>query len=871
MYLIANAKMIYDLQFWNIKLVPSSKKNIDSSPLSPQLGQDTSDQGIEEGQSGNNQSKQMQISNSISSASGSSSATSSSSAGQLLDWTIQEKQETAQSLRDKQKHVEAQVYRIWTVLSTFEESSAACISEMLRHVSNGHYLDGVKMAEKFVLHVETLFAAIDDLNAAFRHLGSKGKFFFHIPTIPPSILEEKLDLTILCLSPSSTEIPHVREARMLCKKVVNFFSLLSHTHESGARKMGITQDLLSLVTGLAHYLKILIRIALTAALKLERDYSSKTALSHFLSRLDRLCRDPEIAKTATSPGAVANGGTGDGNQPPRAIEAGPGATKSRPCGYKSLVRPGGSFINQVEGDAITDLCEACHLTVEEECARFGTNLRWHLQCLSCSICHRHASKEKDTAKLAALTRQQSADSGEERKAPLYLKGFRIELFERRPEEVIAASGRNRESSGRVYCSECPSSSIQDGFEYVTRLEQYAFLLCVALNKLYYLLKRRGVLASSPCECHTIAIWRIGNADFPSTAAVPQAGQDTDERSMHEAYRDSSDIKRMKSVNLDRKISATARVAQRLTVVESPRGRTATAQAGVENNAQTQRYDEAPTSIRHVHPQQQQVSPYLGTTSPVPPSTSPLVPQRELVPNDAQQQLYQRQQQHNHHQQQYQQQHQQHLIPHQQQSQYLGDNDQSLRPGYNRTNTAIRVVEDQPLLENGAFRDMDHLGSERSPVQDEDGITLADLHQVMEAEQAREQHGIIPRHSQMLLSELSALEYFIVKHAAAITLASDLPPYSEFDAAGLDELLDIIDAKKNNFWGKLFKGSSKDKKEVKKKGTFGVPVEVLVEKQGTDSMLGAGPGSVRVPTFIDDIITALKQMGTCKAWATTMHT
>lgn len=295
---------------------------------------------------------------------------------------------------------------------------------------------------------------------------------------------------------------------MLCKKVVNFFSLLSHTHESGARKMGITQDLLSLVTGLAHYLKILIRIALTAALKLERDYGSKTALSHFLSRLDRLCRDPDIAKAASSPitgapgGAVGNGTGASGETgAPKAIEAGTGGTKSRPCGYKSLVRPGGSFINQAEGDAITDLCEACHLTVEEECARFGTNLRWHLQCLSCSMCHRHASKEKDSAKLAALTRQQSADSGEPAQQPIYLKEFRIELFDRRPEEMTSSgSGRNRESAGRIFCSECPSGSIQDGFEYVTRLEQYAFLLCVALNKLYYLLKRRGVLASSPCEC-----------------------------------------------------------------------------------------------------------------------------------------------------------------------------------------------------------------------------------------------------------------------------------------------------------------------------------------------------------------------------------
>jgi hypothetical protein len=128
---------------------------------------------------------------------------------------------------------------------------------------------------------------------------------------------------------------------------------------------------------------------------------------------------------------------------------------------------------------------------------------------------------------------------------------------------------------------------------------------------------------------------------------------------------------------------------------------------------------------------------------------------------------------------------------------------------------------------------------------------------MEAEQAREQGGTIARNHQ-LLSELSALEYFIVKHAAAIALASDLTPLG--DVAQLDELLDIIDAKKNNFWGKLFKGANKDKKEVKKKGVFGVPLEILVEKHGTDSMLGAGPGSVRVPTFLDDSITALKQMG-----------
>lgn len=91
-----------------------------------------------------------------------------------LDYRIQEERETSASLKDSQRVMEEKVYRIWTVLSTFEESSAACISEMLRYVSNGQFMEGVRMAEKFVLHVETLFAAIDDLMAHFKAIAVKG-------------------------------------------------------------------------------------------------------------------------------------------------------------------------------------------------------------------------------------------------------------------------------------------------------------------------------------------------------------------------------------------------------------------------------------------------------------------------------------------------------------------------------------------------------------------------------------------------------------------------------------------------------------------------------------------------------------------------
>jgi hypothetical protein len=44
------------------------------------------------------------------------------------------------------------------------------------------------------------------------------------------------------------------------------------------------------------------------------------------------------------------------------------------------------------------------------------------------------------------------------------------------------------------------------------------------------------------------------------------------------------------------------------------------------------------------------------------------------------------------------------------------------------------------------------------------------------------------------------------------------------------------------------------------GVFGVPLDLLVEKEGSDSLLGATRATLRVPSFIDDVISAMRQMG-----------
>lgn len=79
-------------------------------------------------------------------------------------------------VRDAEERMEEKVYRIWSVLSTFEESSAANISDMLLHVSNGAYVEGVFVAEKFIWHVEILFSSADNLDAELTQCSGEGMY-----------------------------------------------------------------------------------------------------------------------------------------------------------------------------------------------------------------------------------------------------------------------------------------------------------------------------------------------------------------------------------------------------------------------------------------------------------------------------------------------------------------------------------------------------------------------------------------------------------------------------------------------------------------------------------------------------------------------
>lgn len=158
-------------------------------------------------------------------------------------------------LKEQQMSLERMLDRIWTDLSAFEESAAACISDMLLNFAAGATVESLRMVSQFVSHVQVLFAALDALDTT------------------------SLDIEIH----NSSSISCASESKSISSYIIQLLQLLAsgaasyNTKEAKQQQQGgnnnnnnviVAQEVLTLVTGMAQSLKALIRIGLVESLQL---------------------------------------------------------------------------------------------------------------------------------------------------------------------------------------------------------------------------------------------------------------------------------------------------------------------------------------------------------------------------------------------------------------------------------------------------------------------------------------------------------------------------------------------------------------------------------------------------------------------------
>jgi hypothetical protein len=128
-----------------------------------------------------------------------------------------------------------------------------------------------------------------------------------------------------------------------------------------------------------------------------------------------------------------------------------------------------------------------------------------------------------------------------------------------------------------------------------------------------------------------------------------------------------------------------------------------------------------------------------------------------------------------------------------------------RPAFPHTNTQVQVVDHAVPQPQPPHSPSYILQPDPNA---EDGITLADIPQFIEATQNR---SLPNTHGRPHIAELPPHELLLVKYAALLVIAKS--PLG--DPALVEEMIEFLEAKKGGFWNKLF--NKGDKKNMKKKG------------------------------------------------------
>lgn len=659
-----------------------------------------------------------------------------------------EKRRTRDEVMAYEKKIDQTVYRIWTGLCGYEEGTASHISDMLQNASNGKYHQAGKATALLVSKIEVLYRAIDDLDALIQPLleakrgsdetdgrrGSEG-----------GTGGENVDDKV-----GSDDFTRLgKEPKTLCKKLVGFMSLISRPRE-GSKRLELSQELLSLVTSLAHYLKILIRHGLSNALRYDRKVQGGRALEVFLKRIET---HQLVGKTLQSRW---------------------------------------DYVTYTTGDA----CMACNLSVEDRSVHYEDRV-WHVKCFHCSNCERFLGDRADSALC-------------------------------HPREV------------RVFCSECAPPAAKPGFFVATRLEQFMFLLKIAILRFQHALNMTQGAAHETSQTSPPAAGDERPPPAITTSAASASPSSEAIASNEKGYMTTlTDIRRLRSAKLDKRVSKTPRKARRSRILDMPDSEAGQVKNDSQSLVDANRKSTSDTTLAvpaNGHHNDN------GTPGVPPYGEKPYSSEGSTV---------------------------------------------SLRTFSTKRKKELRI-EDLNVTEDAGS---DRLDRTTDLLKNEKSLTLDDIPRIVAAEQAREQMPNAFKHQKRLvsganaipvsqnvaakkdeprkyMSELTPAEQFVASNIAVI-LVHRMMPGSQYSR---EELFDLVEQRKApSLWGKFGKafgagsgGSSQsaavDKavKSKKKINVFGTPLEVLVARFGVDSTLGIGPSPLRIPQFVDDCISSMRQ-------------
>lgn len=660
-----------------------------------------------------------------------------------------------------EQETEQKSYHIWSTLCGYEEATAACISDMLQYATSCRYHETLLSTSKFVAKIEVLLSAIDILvvhiDPLLRALAENNE---NTEEVQDAESPEFKNLMSAVKSAGFTQLK--KEPKTLCKKVVSFMSLLSKSRERSIKEPGPTQELLDSVTGMAHYLKLLIRYGLTNALRYDRAFPKANIIDEFLEQVGKHELIPENPLESLGVSGKAN-----------------------------------------------DRCLKCGNSTEDDCATLEDK-RWHLNCLQCVRCQTSLGSDVKSARY--LTKDKT-----------------------------------------IICQSCVKSDdeVQSDFTVVTKLHQFVYLVKIALARLQLVLKTYDSRDNiKPEQQQLLAPQRPSLKTTLSSSSIITSSRrpsENGERSDPGYMTTLKDIRKLRSTKYSQRLSESSKLAHRSHTLDLP-----PSEHGFlgKNDSTSSLHD------RPEHPSSNAVPNMDLAQKPLRRRSSQLLPPKSPIITD-------------------------HTLQTMQQS---GDQ--------HSLSDQVLSLPEQPVLrekKSSQFSNSDkprgkkkysQLDRTTDLIRNEKSLILDDIPRIVAAEQARELRPNAYRHRQKELSQeenlhvmdvhekrqpeqymsaMSANELFYVRHVAISLMQPSVAKWFT-----MDDLMELVETRKtSSLWHKFGKAfnlnGSADSKDKKKTGIFGVSLEQQIEKYGVESEFGVGPEKLKIPAFVDECISAMRQM------------